>query len=218
MAAQDGQATSPLERSGALVDTGARQERLAEVALAETEALVAIGADQGMSVASTLALVDTAVRAKSKAKDLVKSTKGMEGKGTKVGKAAGKAKAKTKAKGLVKSTEVAEGKSTMVGKAAGKAKAKTKAKGSVKSTMVAEGKSTLVGKVKGKAKAKAKAKTARIDHEGSRQQFLVRCSGEKSQQFPYTDDSSHGRALKAAKKHCLELCALHGLKIPKSAT
>ena len=188
MAAQDGQATSPLERSGALVDTGARQERPAEVAPAETEALVAIGAGQGMSVASTLALVDTAVRAKSKAKDLVKSTEGMEGKGTKVGKAAGKAKAKTKAKGLVKSTEVAEGKSTMVGKA------------------------------KGKAKAKAKAKTARIDHEGSRQQFLVRCSGEKSQQFPYTDDSSRGRALKADKKHCLELCALHGLKIPISAT
>ena len=71
MAAQDGQATSPLERSGALVDTGARQERPAEVAPAETEALVAIGAGQGMSVASTLALVDTAVRAKSKAKDLV---------------------------------------------------------------------------------------------------------------------------------------------------
>ena len=81
MAAQDGQATSPLERSGALVDTGARQERPAEVAPAETQALVAIGAGQGMSVASTLALVDTAVRAKSKAKDLVKSTEGMEGKG-----------------------------------------------------------------------------------------------------------------------------------------
>ena len=79
MAAQDGQATSPLERSGALVDTGARQERPAEVAPAETEALVAIGAGQGMSVASTLALVDTAVRAKSKAKDLVKSTEGMGG-------------------------------------------------------------------------------------------------------------------------------------------
>ena len=117
-------------------------------------------------------------------------------------------------------------KSTEEGKAKSKAKAKGKAKASVKSTkvgkVVAKGeaeasvKSSKVGTVVKKAKAVMKA--ARNDHEASRQQFLVRCSGEKSQQFPYKDGSSRARALKAAKKRCIELCALHGLEVPVSAT
>ena len=83
-------------------------------------------------------------------------------------------------------------KSTTEGKAKSKAKAKGKAKASVKSKhvgkVVAKGKaeasvkSSKVGKVVKKANAVMKA--ARIDHEASRQQLLVRCSGEKSQQPP----------------------------------
>ena len=201
-ALQDDKATSPLERSvgvtlaetGGLVATDARQEPSAGVT-AETGGLVATGASQRLSVGGTLDLVETAVRAKACHKD----TTGGQAKSK--AKAKDKAKAKGKAKASVKSTTAGK----VVG---GKGKAEALVKSSKAKAEV----------VKVLEKAKAVNKAARIDHEASRQQYLVRCSGEKSQQFPYKDGSARSRALKAAKKHCIELCALHGLEIPVSAT
>ena len=156
-ALQDDKATSPLERS-------------VGVTLAETGGLVATDARQERSAgvtADTGGLVATGASQRLSVGgtlDLVETAvRAKAGQRDTTGGQA-KSKAKAKAKGKAKASV----KSTTVGKVVG---GKGKAKALVKSSKV--------GKVVVKAKAVKKA--ARIDHETSRQQYLVRCSGEKSQ-------------------------------------
>ena len=154
-ALQDDKATSPLERS-------------VGVTLAETGGLVATDARQERSAgvtADTGGLVATGASQRLSVGgtlDLVETA--VRAKAGQRDTTGGQAKSKAKAKGKAKASV----KSTTVGKVVG---GKGKAEALVKSSKV--------GKVVVKAKAVKKA--ARIDHETSRQQYLVRCSGEKSQ-------------------------------------